>query len=797
MKLSVKHFNRQIYEASVLDEDLLNGGEIYLGREDDCHIKLDSQMVSRHHAIIAKIKDHIILKVLSHYGGVRVNGNEVTEIPLNNQDKITIEDYEIVLNDIPIIERVVIEEEKNDDDLTALVETPLEEVASDETEEVIDDAAEEVINDEFKDDIVDVQKDVVDEFSDDDDSFEVDTDENSEESEDSDDGLNQLHLDELESDNDNLDFNNGQSEESNDDFEESNDFENQSDYQDEYENNENYESEDNFQNDDFNNDDGFGDDGFGDDGFGDDGFGDDGGFGGSSDSDSTQVMQNFAQFTLSIFGEYAPFERFLIDQNEIFIGKDPEKCQIVLNDPEVSRVHAKIERTPGGYALVDADSSNGILFNGERINKAPLTNGDEFLIGDTTFTVIVSSDILEEERGRLMPVEDGQEVEIEEVVDEEVEYDELGEGAEEVQEKSIIKRILKDPKRAIIYGSVLLILAVALMPEDDPNALPDDDGSPSEVAKVEKKKDEPKKQMTLSESTKISLEESYSLALAKFKQGEYEEAKIEIDKVMSVYPDYKDSKSLAALIQEGLNELTRLREKEKEEKERKERQLKIAQILEKAKEAVKNRQVELSKTLFNSILELDPENSEVPPLKLEIEAYVAQEEAKRLEEERAKTIRMNKVEKLKPGKALYLNQQWFQAVNELQKFVELKDMDEDLLKEGTEMLKESKRKLLEVVTPLLSKARSYKEGEDLKQAYETYGQVLEYDPGNEEAIQERGNIFDLLTNRSRRVYREALVAESLSLFSKAKEKFQEVQQISPINSEYYIKASDKLKNYME
>ena len=31
----------------------------------------------------------------------------------------------------------------------------------------------------------------------------------------------------------------------------------------------------------------------------------------------------------------------------------------------------------------------------------------------------------------------------------------------------------------------------------------------------------------------------------------------------------------------------------------------------------------------------------------------------------------------------------------------------------------------------------------------------------------------------------------------AKEKFQEVQQISPTDSEYYKKASEKLKNYLE
>ena len=59
------------------------------------------------------------------------------------------------------------------------------------------------------------------------------------------------------------------------------------------------------------------------------------------------------------------------------------------------------------------------------------------------------------------------------------------------------------------------------------------------------------------------------------------------------------------------------------------------------------------------------------------------------------------------------------------------------------------------------------------------------------------DIRSQLDSRSKKIYREAIIAESLSLFSDAKEKFQEVQQISPTDSDYYKKASEKLKNYLE
>ena len=75
--------------------------------------------------------------------------------------------------------------------------------------------------------------------------------------------------------------------------------------------------------------------------------------------------------------------------------------------------------------------------------------------------------------------------------------------------------------------------------------------------------------------------------------------------------------------------------------------------------------------------------------------------------------------------------------------------------------------------------------------------LFEIEPTHSEALNEVDEIKSQLETRSKRIYREAIIAESLSLFSDAKEKFQEVQQISPTDSEYYRKANDKLKNYLE
>jgi pSer/pThr/pTyr-binding forkhead associated (FHA) protein len=61
------------------------------------------------------------------------------------------------------------------------------------------------------------------------------------------------------------------------------------------------------------------------------------------------------------------------------LGRDVAN-DIVLGDPEVSRQHSRITRTPGGYVLEDMGSTNGTFVNGERL-AAPRVLREGDLIG--------------------------------------------------------------------------------------------------------------------------------------------------------------------------------------------------------------------------------------------------------------------------------------------------------------------------------------------------------------------------------------------------------------------------------
>ena len=72
--------------------------------------------------------------------------------------------------------------------------------------------------------------------------------------------------------------------------------------------------------------------------------------------------------------------RFTLDTDVTLAGRHPDS-DIFLDDITVSRRHAEIIRSGEGYQVRDAGSLNGTYVNRERIEEAPLTNGDELQIG--------------------------------------------------------------------------------------------------------------------------------------------------------------------------------------------------------------------------------------------------------------------------------------------------------------------------------------------------------------------------------------------------------------------------------
>lgn len=94
-----------------------------------------------------------------------------------------------------------------------------------------------------------------------------------------------------------------------------------------------------------------------------------------------------------LIGQAGPLNgnRWDIDE-DLLIGRD-ESCQVIIQDRQVSRYHARLSVTKDGAALEDLASKNGTYVNGIRLDEPViLQDGDMIQISMIQHFVFLSSD---------------------------------------------------------------------------------------------------------------------------------------------------------------------------------------------------------------------------------------------------------------------------------------------------------------------------------------------------------------------------------------------------------------------
>lgn len=88
-------------------------------------------------------------------------------------------------------------------------------------------------------------------------------------------------------------------------------------------------------------------------------------------------------FVLTMKAGPAPGLRIELQKRSLVLGRDPA-CDIVVDDAEVSRRHARLIAQSGGYAIEDLGSTNGTFVDGERIRTVvTLRPGASVRLGET------------------------------------------------------------------------------------------------------------------------------------------------------------------------------------------------------------------------------------------------------------------------------------------------------------------------------------------------------------------------------------------------------------------------------
>lgn len=93
------------------------------------------------------------------------------------------------------------------------------------------------------------------------------------------------------------------------------------------------------------------------------------------------------QPTLVVTAGSRSSESFAITPKGLVIGRDPG-CDISLDDPSVSREHARVFLHNSAVWAQDSGSRNGVFVNGKRLSRPKqISPGDKLTVGEHGFTV--------------------------------------------------------------------------------------------------------------------------------------------------------------------------------------------------------------------------------------------------------------------------------------------------------------------------------------------------------------------------------------------------------------------------
>ncbi|HEY0371418.1 MAG TPA: FHA domain-containing protein, partial [Thermoanaerobaculia bacterium] len=81
-------------------------------------------------------------------------------------------------------------------------------------------------------------------------------------------------------------------------------------------------------------------------------------------------------------------QRFIVEDDGFYIGRDPALAKVVVPDTRVSKRHLRIVPRDGKVWAVDQNSTNGTFLGGQKITEVQLKRGDTLILGDNAVTFV-------------------------------------------------------------------------------------------------------------------------------------------------------------------------------------------------------------------------------------------------------------------------------------------------------------------------------------------------------------------------------------------------------------------------
>lgn len=486
---------------------------------------------------------------------------------------------------------------------------------------------------------------------------------------------------------------------------------------------------------------------------------------------------NHANKTLRLEGDYW------------VLGRD-EGCDIVIEDVKSSREHCEIYKKNGSYFVLDKDSSNGTLFNGSKMSykkEYSLKSGDNIQIGQHTLTFEIRDPHFQEKLS-LIPLGD-----------QGSSFDGSYHSPATSGMPSGQKVIKIEPvrnKKLFAYGlggALALILAYNL--GSGLNSESKQEMSSSTAQNISPELTNPYD--SLAEDQKEYINKSFKLGQTLFKEGKYELALIEVEKIHALVPEYKDSKSIQKYSKAAINTLMEQNEISRQEQEQSLLGARVALMIDDCEMKYKNSldSGNLDQCL-SAIEDLDPENVRINQLKMladqneaKKDAVAAQKASYRNRVSQRRQLFERAVVLVRKGKVL-------DAISAHNRNIASTLPDpENLEKKSKQEVDALQKKIQEDLKKYAAEAEQAYNQKNYRAAIKKLEDAIRLNPQDRFIKDTHAQYSKELYNQVKALYGDSVLEENLGNIDSAKEKWRKIHAMDMEYGEYYKKANSKLKKY--
>ncbi len=292
------------------------------------------------------------------------------------------------------------------------------------------------------------------------------------------------------------------------------------------------------------------------------------------------------------------------------------------------------------------------------------------------------------------------------------------------------------------------------------------------------------------------VETQYETSMEYFRNRDFDRSLYEIRKIFQYVVDYKDARDLERYSIEGKQRLQAQEEERKRKESEKQIRERVAQLVMEVEGHMNRKEYDRAREFFAQIQTMDPENEQVTLWKKEIQKF---EDEKREKEQRDRIVRETNEharQVIAEADVLRREARWLDAVAQYESAIKLEPTDKKLLARARGGIEKSRDGLKSELEPLMIQAREHEVHGEVAKAFQTYEKIKVIDPKNAEAREGMSRIRNALGEQAKNLYTEGVLAESYSDFAQAKAKFEQIVQSAPKDDPYYERARRKLLKYV-